>query len=1214
MINFSWNNRRNLWHFGGFSLFSITGILLTLATALQSYGAEPPVITSGPTNFIGASGRTAVFSVTAESEDPITFQWFKDDEKLADTERILGSKSSRLSICPLETKDIGGYSVVVSNAYGAVTNGPAMLELDLAQPRITSRPADFSGAPGDAAEFHCNVESDQMVHLQWYKGETAIADGDNISGATSTTLLVDPVTHTDAGWYSLKAKSWVGTVWSKPAFLKVSESTDHAVALDYPGAGWSSTGEQPWSVQSDVTHDGIDALRAGAIDHSESSTIETTITGPGVLTFYWKVSSEPGYDKLSFSLNGETEFNISGSVDWEQKTVVLKRRTYTAQWTYSKDGSNDGGDDTAYLDQVGFTPIKLTSIAEGLDNEDLILSTGGDAMWFGQLDTANDGIDSAQAGLISHGQSTFIETTVAGPGVISFAFKASSELSFDSLEFLVNGNPWASTSGNSDWTTNEFHLPWGVHTLRWQYAKDASRSFGDDTAWLDNLKYSPEPLFSPSTALDNYEQQFILAGNEPWFGQTRITTNNTPAIQSGPIDNNEASIITTAVQAPGTLAFDWKVSSEDGFDKLRVFFNDDKLGEISGNVDWRHEVFEVYPGIDTISWNYSKDSSTDRNMDAGWLDNIVYQQAPPVPIAVNNTNLTWQDAGALPWYSQTILTHDGAFAARSGRVGNSEASTLQTTISGPVTLSFYWGVSSESSYDKLQFLLDGELQDQISGHAFWQEKVYNLPTGEHVVAWNYTKDGSGSSGKDAGYLDEVRIFNNRIPITITGQPQDTSVNEGDSATLTVSARSDESIQYAWIKDGSRLTNNNRISGAHSDTLIIDNAQTSDAGIYRALLSHVGDEQYSQGAQLTVIPQGQDTNDDWSAHYVSIKDSPEAALDVRVGDIDNLNFGWPTGFNPFSGNSTPSHSFPWTPDPNDPQGTDRIMVVSSYDGAPPAGADGYTGTTSRPENEVQPIQLQYAVGDQEVTAAVLQMFVDDFQAPVWNVDYEVYLNGVRAPFLESMINALSQTGPVGKLITVRFPNEFLDIIASGHLEILIDDTTTGAGDGFAIDFVRLLINPLDISHTGTITGTVASATTEEPISGANVSAGGLVEATSNEQGEYQLNGVPAGLVIITVSKPGYLPQTKSIDLVADAEATTDFELSPIPALDIRRGASGSVVLSWPLSLSGFTLEKSLGLEPDITWNPVDTTPVQTNGAFEVHESVSNTNTFYRLIKP
>ena len=59
---------------------------------------------------------------------------------------------------------------------------------------------------------------------------------------------------------------------------------------------------------------------------------------------------------------------------------------------------------------------------------------------------------------------------------------------------------------------------------------------------------------------------------------------------------------------------------------------------------------------------------------------------------------------------------------------------------------------------------------------------------------------------------------------------------------------------------------------------------------------------------------------------------DADLIVLVGDIDNLGFGFPDGFDIFSGATTPRHSFPFQPEIDDPPGTDRIMVGTSYEGS------------------------------------------------------------------------------------------------------------------------------------------------------------------------------------------------------------------------------------------------------------------------------------------
>ena len=268
----------------------------------------------------------------------------------------------------------------------------------------------------------------------------------------------------------------------------------------------------------------------------------------------------------------------------------------------------------------------------------------------------------------------------------------------------------------------------------------------------------------------------------------------------------------------------------------------------------------------------------------------------------------------------------------------------------------------------------------------------------------------------------------------------------------------------------------------------------------------------------------------------------ADLVVTVGDMDNLGFGWPSGFDVFSGRSTSTHRYPYTPEADDPPGTDRIMLGTSYDGHPPAGKDGYTSTTSRPDNLPQAITLRYSVGGIQVNSAIIRMFVDDFQSPVWRSKFQATLNGQRAPFLEDILNSLRQTGPIGKLISAQVPDSYLSAVSSGSLELYIDDPTTGAGDGYAVDFVQLLINPRGADYTGAVSGNVYDSETGRSIAGATVTASGIVNTQTNSSGAYSLANVPAGLATVKASRAGYRSQTMSKDLPSGASITLDFELT------------------------------------------------------------------------
>lgn len=352
--------------------------------------------------------------------------------------------------------------------------------------------------------------------------------------------------------------------------------------------------------------------------------------------------------------------------------------------------------------------------------------------------------------------------------------------------------------------------------------------------------------------------------------------------------------------------------------------------------------------------------------------------------------------------------------------------------------------------------------------------------------------------------------------------------------------------------------------------------------------------------------------DWAAKTVVLRDTPEAALMVRTGDIDNLGFGWPSGFDPFSGNSTPGHGFPWAVPTNEPAGTDRIMVVTSYSGTPPYGGDGYTAGTSRPDNEVQAVELNYNLEGMPVNSAALQLFVDDFQAPNWHALYTVKLNGIQAPFIETIINGLSQTGPIGKLISVSFPAEFLPLLQANRLSILIDDLTTGAGDGFAIDFAKLLININAFGQVGTIKGVVVDSLNQQPIPGVRIWVAGYSTYT-DATGSYLLRNIPAGLSIVEATHPDYVRQTVATDLVTGQTNTVSFNLVVQPHLQIQL-IGGEAVISWPASLGGYSLQVSPSLAASELWVPEGSVPAVVNGRNWVTNSIALPARFYRLAKP
>ena len=151
-----------------------------------------------------------------------------------------------------------------------------------------------------------------------------------------------------------------------------------ADALDTAGLAWSTSGTPAWSGQANATHDGLDAAQSGALGDGETTSMQTTIEGPGAVSFWWKVSSEPSNDRLLFYVNDSEKARISGEVDWQWRTFNIPSGTQTLKWTYSKNGSKTGGLDRAWIDQVQIGAVPAAIMEQPA-------KAGHDRGWFDQV-------------------------------------------------------------------------------------------------------------------------------------------------------------------------------------------------------------------------------------------------------------------------------------------------------------------------------------------------------------------------------------------------------------------------------------------------------------------------------------------------------------------------------------------------------------------------------------------------------------------------------------------------------------------------------------------------------------------------------------------------------------------------------------------------------------------------------------------------------------
>ena len=158
-----------------------------------------------------------------------------------------------------------------------------------------------------------------------------------------------------------------------------------ADGINASGRTVSTNGVAGWScVFGNVAHDGVAALRSGAIGDSETSIVEMTVVGSGEIGFWWKSSSEISrnrkYDYVSFLIDGEEASWLGGETDWTNETFsVTGEGPHTFSWVYQKnDNGKTQGEDCAWLDEVTWTSSDPLPDVTGDAEVGAVLTSAGD--------------------------------------------------------------------------------------------------------------------------------------------------------------------------------------------------------------------------------------------------------------------------------------------------------------------------------------------------------------------------------------------------------------------------------------------------------------------------------------------------------------------------------------------------------------------------------------------------------------------------------------------------------------------------------------------------------------------------------------------------------------------------------------------------------------------------------------------------------------------
>ncbi|MCD4680046.1 MAG: T9SS type A sorting domain-containing protein [Bacteroidales bacterium] len=150
----------------------------------------------------------------------------------------------------------------------------------------------------------------------------------------------------------------------------------------------------------------------------------------------------------------------------------------------------------------------------------------------------------------------------------------------------------------------------------------------------------------------------------------------------------------------------------------------------------------------------------------------------------NFSRFPWTDAGNAPWIISSINPGEGLYCAKSGNITHNQSSELYVNLDVITndSISFLRKVSSEYSYDYLEFYIDNNLMDAWSGEEGWARVSFPVSAGNHTFKWKYYKDSYVSSGSDCAWIDYIifpplQTTSTPLSVTALANPQVICVGE-----------------------------------------------------------------------------------------------------------------------------------------------------------------------------------------------------------------------------------------------------------------------------------------------------------------------------------------------------------------------------------------------------------------------------------------------------
>ena len=538
----------------------------------------------------------------------------------------------------------------------------------------------------------------------------------------------------------------------------------------------------PWGVVPDSEEVGGFCLRSGEIDAGETSSVEATLSGPGTLSFKWKVPAGRG-DYARVYLDGEVQKSIQRVTDWQTVTLDIPAGEHTVRWSYERGSGSASGEDAAFLDDVDWRPEVALSVASAFGTATPEVGThtlvyGDEVVASAVAPEPENGTRRVCTGWTGTGSVPSVGTGTNATFVVE---------SDSTLQWNWQTNIWISIATDGpvgvDMADGWFALGEAVVAHFSPNVDFFTLALADDTDGV-TLDESARTIAIPAdrpraltltvteltlkSALDAGNLVWETSGEADWFPQVAVSADGVSSARSGGLSGgDEVSALETTVLGGGTFAWSWRLDagsrSNSGVD---VLLDGEWLDSYSPTTDWSQETLQITgDGPHTIRfefWNAGTAATAD---DCAYIDQVTWTGAAPEAVTVDDVDVPtdWLATQA----AAILAEHDGDY----------EAAALSTAANGvnKVWECYVAGISptDETARFEARIEIDKDGRPCVS----WTPKLSPEEEEKRVYVIYGTSDLKSTNWTpvDDGNMDAMRFFKVKVemrppmPATYSGQ-------------------------------------------------------------------------------------------------------------------------------------------------------------------------------------------------------------------------------------------------------------------------------------------------------------------------------------------------------------------------------------------------------------------------------------------------------------